>query len=96
MSLLIIRDFDKKRTKLVLICPCFVLTSIQLNRIYVQTELLVILLSFSYRLEKIVSVLISALTVLCFNRPINSTFFIFRNHLQFVKVCQDFTMFGRK
>ena len=45
-----------------------------------------ILLSFSYRLEKIVSVLISALTVLCFNRPINSTFFIFRNHLQFVAV----------
>ena len=31
MSLLIIRDFDKKWTKLVLICPCFVLTSIQLN-----------------------------------------------------------------
>ena len=31
VSLLIIRDFDKKWTKLVLICPCFVLTSIQLN-----------------------------------------------------------------
>ena len=50
------------------ICPCFVLTSIQLN--ICSDRVAGDLIAFGYRLKKKASVLSSALTALCFNRPI--------------------------